>query len=78
MQSSNLTDYTPVQANQLLDFQNGITQRQSYISSIKTVQARLSVYDSDSLTDLESVASQAQTLAASGNQTYNAEHGRQY
>ena len=61
-QHSNLTDYTPLDASQLLNFQNSITQRQSYVSSMKVVSARLDVYDS-TMTDMESIASQAAQLA---------------
>lgn len=68
-QADNLTDYTPSDAVNLMNYQDAITQRQSYISSINTVQARLSVYDS-SMSDLESVAETAQSLAEQ-NSNYN-------
>jgi flagellin-like hook-associated protein FlgL len=60
---SNLTDYDPVQAQQLLNFQNAVTQRQSYISAATTVSTRLQVYD-QTMTDMENIASQAQQLAS--------------
>ncbi|MBV8061713.1 MAG: hypothetical protein JO126_01585 [Alphaproteobacteria bacterium] len=65
----NLTDYTASQARQILDLNSQVTQRQSYISSIKNVQSRLGVYDL-SMSDMESVAAQASTLA-SQNQNYD-------
>jgi len=61
-QFDNLTGYTPADAHNILNFQNAITQRQSYIDSMKTVSSRLSVYDT-TMTDMETLASQAQTLA---------------
>ena len=71
VKSSDLTDYSPSDAQNLLNYQNAITQRQSYLSSIDTVQARLSVYDS-TMTDMESLTQTAQTLAAQ-NTTYSAD-----
>ena len=67
--NNNLTDYDPTTAKNLINYNNLITQRQSYITSITNVQARLSVYDS-TMTNLEAVATGAQTLAAS-NSTYD-------
>jgi flagellin-like hook-associated protein FlgL len=67
---SNLTSYDPTDAHNILNFQNALTQRQSYISSITNVQARLTVYDS-SMTDIESMAAQASSLA-SQNSAYSA------
>src|SRR5579863_4998572 len=61
-QHGNLTDYTPLDAQQLLNFQDAITQRQAYVASMKTVSPRLSVYDS-TMTDMEGIASQAAELA---------------
>ena len=69
-QYSNLTQYDPTDAHNILDFQNAITQRQSYVSSIQNVQDRLSLYDS-TMTDMESLASQANDLATQ-NSSYNA------
>ena len=65
----NLTDYAPPEAHNLLSYQNSITLRSSYISSMNTVDARLSMYDS-SMSDMEKIAAQASTLATQ-NQTYN-------
>ena len=65
----NLTDYTPTEANQLLNFQNGITQNQAYLSTIQSVQTRLSMYDT-SMSDMENIASQASDLA-SQNENFN-------
>ena len=61
-QHNNLTDYSPLQAQQLINFQGAITQRQAYVSAMQTVSPRLSVYDS-TMTDMESIASQAAALA---------------
>jgi len=71
-QEQNLTDYAPTTAQNLLNFQNGLNQSQSYISAMDTVQARLSGYNS-SLGDMESIASTAQALAEQ-NTTYNPDH----
>src|ERR1700679_496682 len=60
-QHDNLTDYTPLDAKNLINFQNAITQRQAYVSSMKVVSARLGVYDT-SMTDLENIAEQAGQL----------------
>jgi len=67
---THLTDYDPTQAKSLVDFQSAITQRTSYLNNIQNVQNRLSLYDS-TMTDMESLASQASSLAAQ-NQSYNA------
>ncbi len=69
-QHSNLTNYAPNDASQIVNFQNSITQRQSYLSSIQTVQNRLTIYNS-TMSDMETIASNAAGLAA-GNQSYNA------
>jgi flagellar hook-associated protein 3 FlgL len=61
-QYSNLTDYSPLDAEQLINFQNAITQRQAYISSMDAVNARLQVYN-NTMGDMENIASQAQQLA---------------
>ncbi len=58
VQYSDLTDYSPTQASQLMNFNNGITQRQGYLSAMNTVNANLSVM-SNSLTGLQSVIQQA-------------------
>ncbi len=68
--NSNLTDYAPLAAHQLLNLQNAIAQKQSYLSSMQTVTTRLTIYDS-TLSDMEDIASQANSLA-SQNQNYDA------
>ncbi len=60
---SNLTDYAPSDAQNLVNLQNTVTQRNGYIGAIATVQSRLSVYDA-TMTDMESVVAQAQQLVA--------------
>ncbi|HEU0118622.1 MAG TPA: flagellin [Alphaproteobacteria bacterium] len=70
VQHSDLTGYTPPQAQSLLNYQSIITQRQAYISGMQSVSPRLSVYDS-TMTDIESLTQQASTLATQ-NQTYDA------
>lgn len=67
---NNLTDYTPTAAHNLMDFQNAITQKRAYISTIQTVQARLKVYDT-TMNDMEKIITQTQQLAAQ-NQNYDA------
>jgi flagellin-like hook-associated protein FlgL len=67
---SNLTDYSPSDALNIMNLQNSSTQRQAYVGVISTVQTRLTGYDT-TMTDMESVVSQAQTLAA-GNPNYSA------
>lgn len=69
-QYTDLTDYAPTDALNLVNLQNTATQKEAYISVIKTVQARVSGYDT-TMTDMESIVAQAQSLAA-GNATYNA------
>lgn len=68
-QHSDLTQYAPVDAHNLMDFQNAITQRQSYIGGMTTVSARLSMYDT-TMNNIETMAAQAGALASS-NQTYD-------
>lgn len=58
-----LTGYTTVEAHNLMDFQNGINQKNAYISGMQTVSTRLSVYDT-TLSNMESITSQAASLAA--------------
>jgi flagellin-like hook-associated protein FlgL len=69
-QNNDLTAYAPTDAHNILDFQNVVAQRQSYISSIQTVQTRLSLYDT-SMTDIENIAAQAQALSTE-NQSFSA------
>jgi hypothetical protein len=66
----NLTAYAPTDAKNIIDYNNSITQKQSYLDSIQTVQNRLSIYDS-TLTNLSSIAQDAANLS-SQNQNYNA------
>lgn len=70
VQSNDLTNYAPSDALNLMNYQNVITQRQSYLSSMNTVQSRLTIYNS-TMSDMENVAQNAQSLAAQ-NTTYNA------
>ncbi len=65
-----LTDYAPSDALNLMTLQNTVTQKQGYVSVINTVQARLSGYNT-TMTDIEAVTAQAQTLA-NNNSTYSA------
>lgn len=67
--NANLTDYLPLQARQLMDFQNSVTAKDAYVSGLKAVQTRLQMYDS-TLSDLESIAADAKSLA-SQNQNYD-------
>jgi flagellin-like hook-associated protein FlgL len=66
---NDLTKYEPVEARNILSYQNAINQRQSYNAAIDTVNSRLTLYDS-TLTDIENIAQQAQSLAGN-NQTYD-------
>jgi flagellar hook-associated protein 3 FlgL len=68
-QYGDLTQYTPTQASNIMNFESAITSRQSYLSTITNVQTRLTSYDS-SMTDIESMAGQANSLA-SANNAYN-------
>lgn len=68
--NSDLTDYSASDAMNLVNLQSTATQKQAYVSVIDTVSNNLSVYDT-TLTDLETLASQAQSLA-NDNPTYNA------
>ncbi|MGB9154647.1 MAG: hypothetical protein WCD70_16355 [Alphaproteobacteria bacterium] len=64
---TNLTDYAPTDALNLINLQDSMTQKQAYIGVINAVQPRLSGYDT-TMTDMESVVTQAQTLTqADGN-----------
>jgi len=67
---NDLTDYAPSDALNMMNLQATATQKQAYLGVITTVQARLSGYDT-TMTDMESIVAQAQTLA-DGNQTYSA------
>jgi flagellar hook-associated protein 3 FlgL len=61
-QQDNLTNYSPLDAEQLLSFQNAITQKQAYITTMQTVNARLQVYNS-TMNDMENLAAEASQLA---------------
>ncbi len=67
---TNLTDYTASEALTLINLQASATQREAYLNIITTVNNNLSIYDT-TLTDLESIAMQAQSLA-NGNPNYTA------
>ena len=66
---SNLTEYATTDAARLLNFQSAITKKQGFITSMSTVQTRLSIYDT-TMSDLETIAQSANTLA-SQNQNYD-------
>ena len=68
-QYQNLTDYSPVDAKQLLNFQDAIQQKQAYNAAMQTVQTRPSIYNS-TMGDMENVAESANTLATQ-NSSYN-------
>lgn len=59
----NLTDYAPSTAHNLMDFQNAVTLRQSYIASMQTLDTRLQLYDR-TMNDIERIAAQAKSLAS--------------
>lgn len=69
--SSSLTDYTSSEAQKLMNFSNTLTQNKGFLAAINTVTPRISSYDT-ALTSLESVASDASSLATSST-TYNSE-----
>jgi flagellar hook-associated protein 3 FlgL len=62
-QHDDLTDYSPLDAQQLLNFQDAIVQRQSYIAAMQSVSPRLNIYNT-TMSDMTSIASQAQELAS--------------
>ena len=64
VQNNDLTDYTPAVAFNLVNFQNTVTQRQSYIDAMKNASTRLSAYDT-TLGNMENIATTAQNLAQS-------------
>jgi flagellin-like hook-associated protein FlgL len=68
-QHNTLTEYTPTEAHNILDLQNGVTQKDGYISAISNVQQRLSMYDT-TMTDIEKFAAQGISLATQ-NQTFD-------
>jgi len=62
VQHNDLTDYSPLDSENIINFQAAITQRQAYVSSMNTVNARLGVYDT-TLGDLSNIAAQVSQLA---------------
>lgn len=68
-QHNDLTDYDASSARNLINLQDMATQKQAYLSVIGTAGNNLSIYDT-TLTDLESVVTQAQSLA-NDNQSYS-------
>lgn len=68
---SDLAEYDATDAKNTLNLKSTIALREAYLNNINTVSTRLTSYDS-TLTDMESLASLAKTLAA-GNQTYSAD-----
>jgi len=62
-QYNNLTDYSPLDAQQLLNFQDSIIQRQSYISAMQSVSPTLTIYNT-TMSDMTSIAQQASELAS--------------
>ncbi|MDD4616756.1 MAG: flagellin [Alphaproteobacteria bacterium] len=67
---TDLTDYTASEARSLINLQSSAAQKQSYLNVISSVNVTLSIYDT-TLTDLEDVVMQAQSLA-NNNPTYDA------
>jgi len=68
-QQDNLTKYAPTTAINLMNFQNSITQKQAYLGTMQTVQARLTIYN-QTMGDMENIAAQAGSLATN-NQSLN-------
>src|SRR5271154_3235290 len=66
---SDLTDYAPTDALNLLNLQATASQQQAYLGVISTVQTRLSGYDT-TMTDMESIVTQAQALVG-GDSNYS-------
>lgn len=60
-QSSDLTDYSPSEALNLLNLDATITKREGFINVIETISTRINVYD-QSLTGIEDLAAQAASL----------------
>jgi flagellin-like hook-associated protein FlgL len=71
IKSSNLSDYTATQAQNLLDLNCALTRKTAYEDNVKTIQTRISAYD-NALTGIESVASQAVSLCET-NVAYNSD-----
>lgn len=68
---TDLTDYDATEARKLIDLQSSATQKQAYIAVISTISTTLTIYDT-TLTDLESLAHQAQTIS-NNNQNFDPE-----
>ena len=69
VKNANLTDYIPIEARQLMNFQNTVNAKDAYTSGLNTVQTRLDMYDT-TLSDMESITADAKFLA-SQNQNYD-------
>lgn len=69
-QHTDLTDYGTVQVGRLLNFQNSIAQKNSFLDTLTTVNNRLIQYDTI-MGDLSDIATQANTLSTQ-NQSYDA------
>ncbi len=69
--NTDLTDYTASEAMSLVNLQASATQKEAYLNIISSVSNNLSIYDT-TLTDLENIATQAQSLA-NGNPNYSAD-----
>ncbi len=67
--NADLTDYIPLEARQLMNFQNDVNAKQAYTAGLNTVQTRLEMYDT-TLSDMESITADAKSLA-SQNQNYD-------
>jgi flagellar hook-associated protein 3 FlgL len=68
---TDLTDYDPSDARNLVNLQAEATQKNAFISVIGTVSNNLSIYDT-TLSDLENVVTEAQSLS-NNNPTYSAD-----
>ncbi|MER2519377.1 MAG: flagellin [Bdellovibrionales bacterium] len=68
--NADLTDYAPLEARQLMNFQNSVNAKDAYTSGLKSVKTRLEMYDT-TLSDIESITADAKSLA-SQNQSYDA------
>jgi len=69
IKSQKLIDYTSSEAKLLMDFNNSISSRKSFLAVINTISTRLQVYDK-SLTGIEKTAAETKTALLSAG-TYN-------
>jgi flagellar hook-associated protein 3 FlgL len=69
IRSKDLTDYASSEAKFLMNFNNAITTRESFLKVANTIGSRLDIYDL-SLTQIEKTAAQATTAIISSS-TYN-------